>query len=276
MSGRYHLYVSYACPWAHRTLITRALRGLEGTIPVTILSPRLGDDGWAFSEEDPDPVANVPFLRDVYLRAKPGMTGKVTVPVLYDRQTDTIVSNESREIMRMLDSEFDVFAEHGKSLAPPSLREHVDNVLTELYEPINNGVYRAGFASNQEAYDEAVTQLFAALDHWDAVLSTQRFLTGDDLTEADIALFTTLLRFDLVYYAHFKCNVRRIADYPHLQGFLRDLYQMKLIYGTCRLDHIKEHYCWSQNNVNPSRIVPQGPTLDLDVPHERGLVGVGP
>lgn len=236
----------------------------------------------AITEDDPDPLAPEPiddleppprYLRDVYLRAKPDMSGKVTVPVLYDLETDNIVSNESREIMRMFDTEFEVFAKRGPSLAPPHLREQIDAVLDEIYDPINNGVYRAGFATTQEAYDVAVEELFAALGRWDAVLATQRYVTGSELTEADIALYTTCLRFDLVYYAHFKCNIRRLADYPHLFGFLRELYQMKEIHEVSRLDHIKEHYYWSQNNVNPSRIVPKGPTVELDAPHERGLVG---
>ncbi len=271
--GRYHLYVSYACPWAHRTLLTRALRGLEDTISVTAVSPLMGEGGWEFSAEDPDPVFGAKYLREVYLNVSPEMTGRVTVPVLFDKKTRTIVNNESREVMRILDTEFEAFAKNPVSLAPTELRNRIDEVLTAIYEPINNGVYRAGFATKQEAYDKAVLELFHALDTWEGVLAKQRFLTGNSLTECDLALFTTLLRFDLVYYGHFKCNVRRIADYPNLYGFLRDIYQRPEVKSVCRLDQIKTHYYWSQDNVNPTRIVPKGPAVDLDSPHDRARFG---
>ena len=268
-SGRYHLYVSYACPWAHRALVTRALRGLEETISVTVVDPHMGDDGWQFSVEDPDPFVHAQFLREIYLRADPHYTGRVSVPVLWDKTTSTIVNNESREVMRILDVEFDAFARVATSLAPRELRTRIDETLDAIYAPINDGVYRAGFATTQSAYEKACRDLFAALDRWEAVLARQRFVCGDVLTEADVALFTTLLRFDIVYYAHFKCNLRRLQDYPALWGFVRDVYRIPAVRGTCRLDHIKTHYYWSQTTVNPHRIVPLGPTLDLEAPHDR-------
>lgn len=270
-ADRYHLYVSYACPWAHRALITRALRGLERVVSVTVVDPHMGDEGWVFSPEDPDPILDPPatHLAHVYLTADPRYTGRVTVPVLWDKRTGTIVNNESREVMRILDTAFDHLAGETRSLAPPAIRDDVDEVLDAIYEPINNGVYKAGFATEQGAYEEAVEALFDALDHWERVLGRRRFTCGATLTEADVALFTTLLRFDLVYYAHFKCNVRRLQDYPNLWGFTRDVYQIPAVHRTCRLDHIKTHYYWSQTTVNPHRIVPVGPTLDLDSPHDR-------
>lgn len=268
-AGRYHLYVSHACPWAHRVLVTRALRGLEDAISVTNVDPHMGLDGWPISESDPDPIGPSRFLRDVYLRAKPDYTGRVTVPVLWDRVTSTIVNNESREIMRMLDVECDAIAKRPGTLAPPALRERIDATLDAIYEPINNGVYRTGFATTQSAYEDAWRTLFAALDHWEGVLAKQRYLCGDVLTEADVALFTTLFRFDLVYYAHFKCNLRRVQDYPSLWGFVRDVYQTPGVRETCRPEEIKTHYYWSQDTVNPTRIVPLGPSIDFDAPHGR-------
>ncbi len=258
--GRYRLYASYACPWAHRTLITRSFRGLEDAIEVTIMDPKMGDDGWSFGPQ---------LLRDVYLLADPHYTGRVTVPVLWDKEKGSIVNNESREVMRLLDTKLDALATNATSLAPPELRERIDRVLDAIYAPINDGVYRAGFATKQEAYEKAVTRLFTALGEWNETLGHQRYTCGDVFTEADVALFTTLLRFDVVYYSHFKCNVRRLQDYPNLWGFVRDVYQMPAVRRTCRLDHIKTHYYWSQTTVNPHRIVPVGPTLDLDAPHER-------
>ena len=268
--GRYRLYVSYACPWAHRTLIVRALRGLEHAIPVTVVDPHMGDDGWPFAKDDADPVTEGAFLRELYLRARPDYSGRVTVPVLWDLQRGTIVNNESREIMRMLDVELEHLATRGPSLAPAPLRGTIDEILTAIYEPINNGVYRTGFATKQRAYEEACRELFDALARWEKVLSAQRYLCGDQLTEADVALFTTLLRFDLVYYSHFKCNVRRIQDSEVLFAYLRDVYQTPGVRETCHLDQIKTHYYWSQNTINPSRVVPLGPAIDLDAPHGRG------
>jgi putative glutathione S-transferase len=264
------LYVSHACPWAHRTMIARALRGLEAAIPVTVVSPLMGDDGWAFREGEPDPLdPQARFLREVYLRADPRYTGRVTVPILWDTVHRTIVNNESREIIFLFDGAFEPLATRGPKLAPPELVAKIDETLDALYEPINNGVYRSGFATTQEAYETACNQLFAALDRCEETLGKQRYLCGETLTLADIALFTTLLRFDLVYYAHFKCNRRRIQDYPHLWGYLRAIYQRPEVRATCHLGEIKTHYYWSQNNVNPTRIVPVGPTIDLDGAHGR-------
>jgi glutathionyl-hydroquinone reductase len=267
--GRYHLYVSYACPWAHRTLITRALRGLEEAISVTVVDPKMGDDGWSFSKEEPDPILGASLLREIYVRADKKYSGRVTVPILWDKRTGTIVNNESREVMRILDTELDGCAQNHTSLFPAELRASIDQTLDAIYTPVNNGVYRAGFATKQEAYEEACQDVFTALDHWEEVLGKQRYMCGPMLTEADVAMFTTLLRFDLVYYAHFKCNVRRIQDYPNLWGYLRDVYQLPDVKKTCRLDHIKTHYYWSQTTVNPHRVVPLGPTIDLEGKHDR-------
>lgn len=268
-AGRYHLYVSWACPWAHRTIITRALRGLDGVISMTAVDPHMGSEGWVFRDDAPDPLHGAHRLQDVYRRARADYTGRVTVPVLWDRARDTIVNNESREVMRILDCDFEPLAS-GPSLCPPELRARIEETLDAIYQPLNNGVYRAGFATKQGAYESAVRDVFAALERWETVLGTQRFTCGDRLTEADIALFTTLLRFDLVYYSHFKCNLRRLQDFPHLWGFLRDVYQTPGVRETCKLDEIKTHYYWSQTTVNPTRVIPLGPTLDLDAPHGRG------
>ncbi|WP_299237054.1 glutathione S-transferase family protein, partial [Natronomonas sp.] len=227
-AGRYHLYVSYACPWAHRTLITRALLGLEDVISVDVVDPFRDDGGWQFTPEKPgctaDSINGFDYLRETYLEADPGYTGRVTVPVFYDTEEETIVNNESREVMRNLTT---VFADlgNGADLAPESLRGEIDEALDSIYEPINNGVYRTGFAETQSAYDEAVTELFEALDHWDSVLEDQRYLAGDRLTEADIAMYTTLVRFDEVYHTHFMCNHKLIREYDNLWPYLRDLYQ---------------------------------------------------
>jgi glutathionyl-hydroquinone reductase len=265
-AGRYHLYAAWACPWAHRTLITRALRGLADAVTVTIVDPKMGDDGWAMRDADPDPIRGARLLREVYVRAAPRYTGRVTVPVLWDRVAGTIVNNESREIMRILDHDLAPLADPAApSLAPPALVGEIDRVLDAIYAPINNGVYRAGFATSQVAYEEAARALFDALAHWDAVLADQPYLCGGQLTEADVALFTTLLRFDLVYYAHFKCNLRRLRDHVHLWRFTRRLYQHPAIRPTCHLDDIKLHYYWSQPTVNPTRIVPLGPDLEAEL-----------
>jgi putative glutathione S-transferase len=227
----------------------------------------MAEDGWVFGA-DPDPLFGAGFLREIYLHAAPKFTGHVTVPVLWDKKRNTIVNNESREIIRAFDTDLEPLA-RGASLAPEALRARIDETLDAIYAPINNGVYRAGFATTQSAYDEACGALFAALGHWERVLAKQRYMCGDVLTEADVAMFTTCLRFDLVYYAHFKCNVRRMQDYPNLWGFVRDLYQRPEVKRTCNLDQIKTHYYWSQENVNPTRIVPRGPTLPLAAPHDR-------
>lgn len=266
-AGRYHLYAAWACPWAHRTLITRSLRGLSDAVSVTIVDPHMGDDGWKFRADDPDPIGDAALLSEVYLRAQPDYTGRVTVPVLWDRETKTIVNNESRDVMRILDVDFAGLAKDPMmgSLAPPDLVDQIDGVLDAIYTPINNGVYRAGFASSQDAYASATSELFTALGHWDSVLADQPFLCGAQMTEADIALFTTLLRFDLVYYAHFKCNVKRLRDHVNLWRFTRRMYQHPGIKPTCRLDDIKTHYYWSQPTVNPTRIVPLGPALEAEL-----------
>lgn len=258
--GRYHLYVSHACPWAHRTLIVRALRGLEDAIPLTSVDPRMPDDGWAFRASDPDPHNNATLLREIYLAANARYTGRVTVPVLWDTRERTIINNESRDIIRFMNTDFAPLATEAVDLAPEELRPEIDRVLDAIYHPINNGVYRAGFATRQEAYETAVRELFAALGEWDAVLGERAFLCGERMTEADIALFTTLLRFDLVYYSHFKCNMRRLRDHANLWRFVRRIYQHPKIRATCRLDEIRMHYYWSQPTVNPTRIVPLGPS----------------
>lgn len=271
-AGRYHLYVCLACPWAHRTLIMRSLKGLNEAISVSITDPVIGENSWEFSTAPgaiPDTVNHTQYLWQVYTKVDPHYTGRVTVPVLWDKQTETIVNNESREIIRMFDTQFEAIAAQKADLYPEALRQQIDETIDAIYQPINNGVYRAGFATKQDAYDQAVTELFAALNRWDQVLANQRYLCGNVLTEADICMFTTLLRFDSVYYVHFKCNVRHIWNYPNLWGFLRDIYQHPGVKETCNLDHIKQHYYKSHPNVNPSGIVPKGPSFNLDEPHDR-------
>ncbi|MGI0487875.1 glutathione S-transferase family protein [Pantanalinema rosaneae CENA516] len=272
VAGRYHLYVSLACPWAHRTLIMRKLKGLESAIDVSIVDPLLSDKGWHFSNYPgaiPDSVNQAEYLQDIYRKAKADYTGRVTVPVLWDKETQTIVNNESREIIRMFDTQFGAIAESNLDLYPAELQAKIDQTIDAIYMPINNGVYRSGFATTQAAYEEAVTELFEALDHWESVLSQQRYLCGDRLTEADICMFTTLIRFDPVYHGHFKCNLRRIVDYPNLWNYLKDLYQFPGIQATCNLDHIKRHYYASHTQINPTGIVPKGPLIDFSAPHDR-------
>ncbi len=279
-AGRYHLYVSLACPWAHRTLIVRKLKGLEDAITVSVVDPYMGESGWYFSDypgSTRDEANGAEYLWQVYVKAKPGITARVTVPILWDKKTSSIVNNESREIVRMLDTQFDAIARNKVTLYPEPLRPRIDEEIDRMYEKVNNGVYRAGFAFTQEAYDVAVSELFTALDRYESVLEKQRYLCGDTLTEADVFLFTTLFRFDPVYYVHFKCNVRRITDYPALSGFLRDLYQTDGIAETCNLDHIKQHYYRSHPFLNPRGVVPKGPELDLAAPHGRErLEGIAP
>lgn len=270
-AGRYHLYVSLACPWAHRTLIMRTLKGLDDAISVSIVDPYMGDRGWFFSDAPgtiADSINGAQYLSDIYLKVEPNYTGRVTVPVLWDKKTHTIVNNESREIIRMLDTEFDEIAKNNVNLYPEELRGSIDKTIDAIYQPINNGVYRAGFATKQEAYEESVTELFDALNHWEDVLGKQRYLCGNKLTEADICMFTTLFRFDAVYYVHFKCNLQRIVDYPNLWNYVKDLYQQGFK-ETCNLDHIKQHYYRSHPNVNPFGIVPKGPIINFDEPHNR-------
>ena len=272
-AGRYHLYISYACPWAHRTLLVRSLKGLEDVIDVSVVDPYREDDGWQFTPEregcTPDEIHDSDYLRELYVRADPDATCRVTVPVLWDTEEDTIVNNESREIMRMLDVSFHELGEHDVDLLPEGSQDGVDRILDELYEPINNGVYRAGFAGSQGAYDEAVEELFDALDRWDEVLADQRYLAGDRLTEADIAMFTTLVRFDQVYHTHFKCNRKFVHQYENLWPYLRDLYGTPGVAETVRMDHIKEHYYTTHPDVNPKRIIAVGPDLDFEAPHDR-------
>jgi glutathionyl-hydroquinone reductase len=268
-AGRYHLYVSLACPWAHRTLIVRKLRRLDDVVSVSIVDPFLGDDGWSFNAAYPDHVNGANYLRDVYLIHDPRYTGRVSVPVLWDQRTRKIVNNESREIVRMLDCELPALGDPAACLCPEALRAQIDDEIDRMYAPVNNGVYRAGFATRQAAYDEAVVELFQALDGYDERLGSRRYLLGASLTEADVFLFTTLVRFDAVYHYHFKCNLRRISDYPNLGPYLRDLYQTPGIRETVSFEHIKQHYYRSHPKVNPTRIVPRGPILDLDAPHHR-------
>jgi putative glutathione S-transferase len=271
--GRYVLYVSLACPWAHRALIFRQLKGLVEAIPVSVVHWRMLEDGWTF-EDGPgviaDPVFGARVLSEVYARADSGFTGRVTVPVLFDRQTGRIVSNESSEIIRMLNSAFNGVGAAPGDFYPVALRPEIDAVNERVYATLNNGVYRAGFARTQQAYEEAIAPLFATLDWLEERLSGQRYLAGKTLTEADWRLFTTLIRFDAVYVGHFKCNVRRIADYPALSGYLRELYQWPGIAETVDFRHIKGHYYESHRSINPTGIVPVGPALDLETPHGRG------
>jgi putative glutathione S-transferase len=272
-TNRYHLYVSYACPWAHRTLIMRQLKGLEEVISLSIVDPLMADEGWEFSEfpsSIPDTVNGANYLREIYAKAEPKYTGRVTVPVLWDKQKNIIVSNESREIIRMFDWEFESLARHQVNFCPRELKEEVDKTIDAIYQPINNGVYRSGFATSQEAYEEAVTELFETLNYWEKVLEKQRYLCGNALTEADFCMFTTLLRFDPVYYVHFKCNIRHIWDYPNLWNYLKELYQYPGVKETCNLEHIKRHYYMSHPHINPSGIIPKGPIINLDEPHNRG------
>ncbi|WP_461308180.1 glutathione S-transferase family protein, partial [Albidovulum sp.] len=270
--GRYHLYVSLACPWAHRTLIFRRLKGLETMISLSVVHWHMGEQGWTFAAGEgviPDSVNGARFLHEVYTRAAPDYSGRVTVPVLWDRRTATIVSNESAEIIRMFNSAFDAVGAAQGDYYPQELRPEIDALNARIYDSVNNGVYKAGFATTQAAYEEAVQPLFATLDWLEARLATRRYLTGGTLTEADWRLFTTLIRFDPVYVGHFKCNLRRIADYPNLSGYLRDLYQRPGIAGTVDLHHIKHHYYGSHRSINPTGIVPAGPVLDLSLPHDR-------
>lgn len=273
-SGRYHLYVSLACPWAHRTLIFRALKGLEEHIGVSVVHPDMLAEGWEFRRDFPgatgDALYGFDYLREIYLKAEPKLSGRVTVPVLWDRSRETIVSNESAEIIRMLNSAFDRIAGNGDDYWPEALRDAIEAVNRRVYDTLNNGVYKAGFATTQAAYDAAVHPLFDTLDWLEDRLSRGRYLMGDVPTEADWRLFTTLIRFDAVYHTHFKCNRARIVDYPNLWGYLRELYQWPGVRQTVDLDHIARHYYFSHRTVNPHGIVPVGPRPDFDAPHGRG------
>jgi putative glutathione S-transferase len=271
--GRYHLYVALPCPWAHRTVIMRVLKGLEDVVSMSVLEPLYGPHGWRFGTSPgtvPDSVNGASELAEIYLRADPRYTGRVSVPTLWDKERRTIVNNESAEIIRMLNGAFGRFTNVRTDYYPPALREEIDRVNALVYENVNNGVYRAGFATSQEAYEEAFRAVFRVLDELERRLSRQRYLVGSDITEADWRLFTTLVRFDAVYYSHFKCNLRRIIDYPNLSNYLRDLYQQAGVAATVNMDHIKRHYYGSQRHVNPTGIVPLGPQLDFLAPHDRG------
>ena len=271
-SGRYHLYVSLACPRAHRTLIFRALKELEQMISVSVVHWYMAEDGWTFAAGDgvlPDTVNDAQLMHEVYTKAMSDYSGRVTVPVLWDKQTKTIVSNESSEIIRMFNSAFDGIGAKAGDYYPPDMRSETDSLNERIYATVNNGVYQCGFATTQAAYQEAVTPLFDTLDWLEDRLRSKRYLTGDQITEADWRLFTTLIRFDAVYVGHFKCNIRRIADYPNLSEYLRDLYQQPGIAKTVNMEHIKRHYYESHETINPSRVVPQGPVIDFTVPHNR-------
>jgi glutathionyl-hydroquinone reductase len=268
--GRYHLYVSLACPWAHRTLVLRALKRLDDVVSVTVVDPLMGANGWAIPE---DPVNGARFLYEVYVRAVPRYSGRASVPVLWDKQRRTIVNNESAEIIRMLNWAFDAFTPVRDDYCPEALRPEIDRVNAYVYANVNNGVYRTGFAKTQSAYEESFLALFKALDWLEERLSRQRYLVGDRPTEADWRLFTTLIRFDAVYFGHFKCNLRRIIDYAQLPNYLRDLYQVPRIAETVNIDHIKRHYYWSHRTINPTGIVPLGPELDFAAPHDRARFG---
>ena len=270
--GRYHLYVSYACPWAHRTLIFRGLKGLESMIDISVVHWFMGDQGWSFEPGEgviPDPLMQAQYLHQIYTKAKPDYTGRATVPVLWDRQTRTIVNNESAEIIRIFNSAFDQLEATPEDYYPEALRDEIHAINDRVYHTVNNGVYKAGFATTQKAYEEAVEPLFETLDWLDHRLETRRYLCGDRITEADWRLFTTLVRFDPVYFGHFKCNRKRIVDYLNLWGYVRELYQIPKVADTVHFDHIKRHYYQSHETVNPTRIVPVGPEIDFQAPHNR-------
>ncbi|ANZ10573.1 glutathione S-transferase family protein [Vibrio parahaemolyticus] len=270
-SGRYHLYVSLACPWAHRTLIFRKLKGLEPHIDVTVVCPDMLSQGWQMGL--PEPLFGHTRMHQIYTQAKPDYTGRVTVPVLWDKKTNTIVSNESSEIIRMFNSAFNDLTGNHDDYYPEPLRGVIDEWNDYIYPNVNNGVYRCGFATSQEAYEEAFESLFSALDKINAHLATHRYLAGNKITEADWRLFTTLVRFDAVYVGHFKCNKQRIADYVNIQGYLKELYQIDGIADTTDFYHIKRHYYFSHTGINPTQVVPKGPDLDFSSPHQREMIG---
>ena len=277
--GRYHLYVSWACPWAHRTIIMRKMKQLEDAIGMTVVDPIRDERGWAFrqgSGHSTDPINGFVFLSEAYRATDPGYQGRVTVPVLWDRETKRIVSNSDDELMRMFNSAFNRFTHSNLDFYPADLRTEIDRLNTFLYDTINNGVYAAGFATSQRVYERAVNRLFDALDTLEARLGRQRYLFGSRQVESDWRLFVTLVRFDVVYHGHFKCNIRRIVDCPNLFGYLKDLYQTDGISETVNFDHIKRHYYITHDEINPTRIVPVGPLQDLTSPHERGRLIADP
>ncbi|MEM9579450.1 MAG: glutathione S-transferase family protein [Pseudomonadota bacterium] len=272
-SGRYHLYVSYACPWAHRTLIFRKLKGLEEHISISAVHPDMLSDGWTFETDSDgatgDTLYGLPFARDIYTKADPKISGRVTVPILWDKQRETIVSNESSEIIRMFNDAFNGLTGNTDDYWPEEMREAIEEVNARIYDTVNNGVYKSGFATTQEAYDEAVGQLFDTLEWLEGRLSGNRYLMGDALTEADWRLFTTLVRFDPVYHLHFKCNRKRIIDYPNLWAYTRELYQLGGVAETVNMAHIVRHYHYSHETINPHRIIPTNPVIDWMEPHGR-------
>ncbi len=270
-AGRYHLYVSPACPWAHRTIIVRKLKRLESAIGMTIVDPVRDERGWQFPQ--PDPINGWAFLSEAYFATDPAYRERVTVPVLWDTQRRRIVSNSDDDVMRMFECEFDAFGDAGLDLYPAQRRGDIDALNGVLYETVNNGVYRAGFATSQAAYEKAAYRLFETLDAMEERLETQRYLFGSKPLESDWRFFVTLVRFDAVYYGHFKCNLRRIVDYPNLYGYLRDLYQIGGVAETVNFDHIKRHYYYTHDDINPTRIVPVGPLQDLGAPHGRERLG---
>lgn len=274
-AGRYHLYISNACPWAHRTVIFRNLKGLEDMISLSVVHPYMGANGWTFAAGKgvvPDSINNAAFAHEIYTAADPAYTGRVTVPILWDKAQATIVSNESAEIIRMFNTAFDGVGAIAGDYYPEDKRPEIDALNERIYATVNNGVYKAGFATTQEAYEEAVRPLFESLDWLEGILAKQRYLTGSAMTEADWRLFTTLIRFDPVYVGHFKCNLKRIADYPALSNYLRDLFQHKGVAKTVKMAHIKNHYYGSHESVNPTGVVPLGPELDHFAPHNRAAL----
>jgi len=275
-ANRYHLYVSLACPWAHRTMIYRELKGLKEMISISVVNAFMGSEGWTFASGEgviADPIFNAKNAHEIYTAAQADYTGRVTVPILWDKKTQTIVSNESSEIIRMFNSAFDQIGALPGDFSPADLLAEIDELNSFIYPTINNGVYRAGFATTQEAYNEAVVEVFSALDTIENRLADRRYLTGNTITEADWRLFTTLVRFDAVYVGHFKCNLSRIIDYPNIWGYLRDLYQVPGIAETVNMNYIKAHYYGSHETINPTRIIPNGPVLDFTKVHNRELIG---
>jgi glutathionyl-hydroquinone reductase len=272
VAGRYHLYISLGCPWAHRTALLWKLKGLEHIIGLSIVDPVISEQGWQFSDYSGcirDIVNQADYLWQVYTKSDPNYTGRVTVPVLWDKQTNQIVNNESRQIIQMLNSAFDVLGTNSVDFYPSQIREMIDRVMDEIYHPINNGVYRSGFATSQSAYEEAVTELFEALEIWEEVLSKQPYLCGDEVTLADWCLFTTLFRFDLAYYGLFKCNLKRLIDFPNLWSYCRDLYRYPGVESVSNIDHVKRLYYAGLPELNPARIVPIGPEIDFKLPDRR-------
>ncbi|MBU2981756.1 glutathione S-transferase family protein [Lentibacter algarum] len=273
-SGRYHLYVSYACPWAHRTLIFRALKGLTEHISVSVVHPDMLSEGWTFERDahgaTGDTLYGLPFARDIYLKADPQVSGRVTVPILWDKERETIVSNESSEIIRMFNAAFDGITGNTLDYWPEAERDAIEAVNTRIYDTLNNGVYKCGFATSQQAYDAAITPLFDTLEWLEERLANSRYLMGDHLTEADWRLFTTLIRFDPVYHLHFKCSRKRLVDYPNLWAYTRELYQHEGVAETVNMPHIVRHYHYSHDTINPNRIIPTPPVLDYEAPHNRG------